>query len=65
MLGNTYGEDWLVVDTENDPDSSRNTKAFCRLDRPYMSIPAPRGGRPASFSSPPARSAHCWFSSRG
>jgi 3-(3-hydroxy-phenyl)propionate hydroxylase len=49
MLGNTYGEDWLVVDTENDPDTSRNTKAFCRLDRPYMSIPAPRGGRRYEF----------------
>ena len=49
MVGNTYGEDWLVVDTANDPDTSRTSKAFCRLDRPYMSIPAPRGGRRYEF----------------
>jgi len=49
MQGSTYGEDWLVLDTKNDPDTSRNTKAFCRLDRPFMSVPAPDGGRRYEF----------------
>jgi 3-(3-hydroxy-phenyl)propionate hydroxylase len=34
MEGNTYGEDWLVVDTENDPDQARSAKVYCSLDRP-------------------------------
>lgn len=49
MLGNSYDDDWLVVDTLNDPDQSRNSKAFCYLSRPFMSIPAPRGGRRYEF----------------
>lgn len=49
MEGSTYGEDWLVIDTENDPDQSRSSKAYCRLDRPFLSIPAPAGGRRYEF----------------
>jgi 3-(3-hydroxy-phenyl)propionate hydroxylase len=49
MEGHTYAEDWLVIDTENDPDQSRNSKAHCRLDRPFLSIPAPAGGRRYEF----------------
>lgn len=45
MLGDTYPEDWLIVDTLNDPDQEPVSKFFCRADRPYVSIPAPGGGR--------------------
>jgi 3-(3-hydroxy-phenyl)propionate hydroxylase len=45
MLGGTYPEDWLIVDTLNDPDQEPVSKFFCRADRPYVSIPAPGGGR--------------------
>jgi 3-(3-hydroxy-phenyl)propionate hydroxylase len=45
MLGDTYPEDWLIVDTLNDPDQEPVSKFFCRSDRPYVSIPAPGGGR--------------------
>ncbi len=49
MQGDTYQDDWLVVDTLNDADTSRSSKAHCSLRRPYMSIPAPRGGRRYEF----------------
>jgi 3-(3-hydroxy-phenyl)propionate hydroxylase len=49
MRGDSYEESWLVIDTLNDPDTSRSSKAFCSVRRPYMSIPAPRGGRRYEF----------------
>ena len=49
MLGNSYPEDWLIVDTLNDPDQESVSKFFCRRDRPYVSIPAPNGGRRYEF----------------
>lgn len=49
MEGDTYPQDWLVVDTENDPDPEPVSKFFCRSDRPFVSIPAPRGGRRYEF----------------
>lgn len=49
MQGDTYPQDWLVVDTENDPDQEPVSKFFCRSDRPFVSIPAPRGGRRYEF----------------
>lgn len=56
MVGNTYDDDWLVIDTLNDPDQSRSSKAFCYLQRPYMSIPAPHGGRRYEFKLLPGES---------
>lgn len=41
--------DWLVIDTENDPDSDRFTKFICDYKRPAVSIPAPNGGRRYEF----------------
>jgi 3-(3-hydroxy-phenyl)propionate hydroxylase len=49
MEGDAYKDDWLVVDTLNDADRSRSSKAHCSTRRPYMSIPAPRGGRRYEF----------------
>ena len=49
MSGNTYEEDWIVVDTSNDPDDSRVSKFFCSSTRPQVSIPAPNGGRRYEF----------------
>jgi 3-(3-hydroxy-phenyl)propionate hydroxylase len=56
MHGSTYTDEWLVIDTENDPDSSRSTKAHCYLTRPFVSVPAPRGGRRYEFKLLPGES---------
>jgi 3-(3-hydroxy-phenyl)propionate hydroxylase len=56
MHGSTYADEWLVVDTENDPDSSRSTKAHCYLTRPFVSVPAPHGGRRYEFKLLPGES---------
>lgn len=53
MLGDTYPEDWLIVDTLNDPDQEPVSKFFCRSDRPYVSIPAPGGGRRYEWRAAP------------
>ena len=53
MLGDTYPEDWLIVDTLNDPDQEPISKFFCRSDRPYVSIPAPAGGRRYEWRATP------------
>ena len=45
MIGETYPEDWVIVDTKNDPDQEPVSKFYCRRDRPYVSIPAPDAGR--------------------
>mgnify|MGYP001175844946 CR=1 FL=1 len=45
MIGETYPEDWIIVDTKNDPDQEPVSKFYCRRDRPYVSIPAPDEGR--------------------
>ena len=49
MLGDTYPEDWLILDMVSDPDEEPVSKFFCRSDRPYVSIPAPHGGRRYEF----------------
>jgi 3-(3-hydroxy-phenyl)propionate hydroxylase len=49
MSGNTYEEDWIVVDTRNDPDKSLHSKFFCSDVRPAVSVPAPHGGRRYEF----------------
>ncbi len=53
MQGDTYPQDWLIVDTENDPDQEPVSKFHCRSDRPFVSIPAPRGGRRYEFQLQP------------
>jgi 3-(3-hydroxy-phenyl)propionate hydroxylase len=53
MLGDTYPENWLIVDTLNDPDQEPVSKFFCRSDRPYVSIPAPGGGRRYEWRAAP------------
>jgi 3-(3-hydroxy-phenyl)propionate hydroxylase len=53
MLGDTYPEDWLIVDTLNDPDQEPVSKFFCRSDRPYVSIHAPDGGRRYEWRAAP------------
>lgn len=45
MDGESFRQDWVVVDTRNDPDRDHFTKFFCSAERPAVSIPAPGGGR--------------------
>lgn len=49
MSGNTYEEDWIVVDTLNDTDDTLFSKFFCSDVRPTVSVPAPNGGRRYEF----------------
>lgn len=53
MSGNTYEEDWIVVDTTNDPDTTLYSKFFCSGSRPTVSVPAPHGGRRYEFMLQP------------
>jgi 3-(3-hydroxy-phenyl)propionate hydroxylase len=49
MIGNTYEQDWIVIDTMNDPDTSLYSKFFCSSVRPSVSVPAPQNGRRYEF----------------
>ena len=49
MQGDNYPEDWLIIDTINDPDTEPVSKFFCSSKQPYVSIPAPDRGRRYEF----------------
>lgn len=49
MSGNTYMQDWIVLDMIEDPDPSRFSKFYCSSIRPTVSVPAPNGGRRYEF----------------
>jgi 3-(3-hydroxy-phenyl)propionate hydroxylase len=49
MQGSTYAQDWIVMDTLNDPDGAKFSRFFCSNARPHVSIPAPQGGRRYEF----------------
>ncbi len=49
MAGSTYQQDWIVIDTVNDPDSTNYSHFFCSNERPGVSVPAPKGGRRYEF----------------
>lgn len=49
MIGWTYSQDWLVLDTIDDPDQSPVSRFFCDPARPAVSIASPRGGRRYEF----------------
>lgn len=49
MTGKTYGQDWIVIDTRNDPDQDQFSKFHCSSERPQLTVPAPHGGRRYEF----------------
>lgn len=49
MRGSTYEQDWIVIDTVNDPDTANYTHFYCSNARPHVSVPAPNGGRRYEF----------------
>lgn len=49
MRGSTYAQDWIVVDTLNDPDPANYSTFYCSNQRPYVRVPAPRGGKRYEF----------------
>lgn len=49
MTGSTYAQDWIVIDTLNDPETATHTRFFCSSKRPHVSVPAPNGGRRYEF----------------
>jgi len=49
LEGRTYAQDWIVIDTTNDPDKDKFSKFYCDPARPGVSIPAPHGGRRYEF----------------
>ncbi|MCA0869966.1 bifunctional 3-(3-hydroxy-phenyl)propionate/3-hydroxycinnamic acid hydroxylase [Seohaeicola saemankumensis] len=49
MKGSTYVQDWIVIDTLNDPDQCNYSHFYCSNERPHVSVPAPNGGRRYEF----------------
>jgi 3-(3-hydroxy-phenyl)propionate hydroxylase len=49
MAGSTYSQDWIVIDTLNDPDQANYSTFHCSNTRPHVSVPAPHGGRRYEF----------------
>lgn len=56
MQGSTYEQDWIVIDTLNDPDAADYTHFHCSNARPHVSVPAPNGGRRYEFMLLPGES---------
>ncbi len=49
MQGSSYAQDWLVLDTLNDPDPANFTRFICSAARPHVLVPAPGGGKRYEF----------------
>lgn len=49
MRGDTYRQDWIVLDLADDSDQVRFSRFYCDPARPWVSIPAPYGGRRYEF----------------
>jgi len=49
MRGSTYAQKWLVIDSEQDPDTSTVVKFFCNPARPAVTVPSPQQGRRWEF----------------
>lgn len=49
MNGETHPRPWIVIDTEDNPDDARYSRAFGRPSRPCVSIPGPDGRRRYEF----------------
>jgi 3-(3-hydroxy-phenyl)propionate hydroxylase len=49
MVGDTYGQDWVVIDVINDPNSELYSKFICDPNRPTVIVPAPHGERRYEF----------------
>ncbi len=49
MTGETFAQDWIVVDTRDDPNPWRHSRFVCDPTRPTAIIPAPAGGRRYEF----------------
>ncbi|MCG6902052.1 MAG: bifunctional 3-(3-hydroxy-phenyl)propionate/3-hydroxycinnamic acid hydroxylase [Rhodobacter sp.] len=56
MHGSTYEQDWIVIDTLNDPDGVNHSHFYCSNERPHVSVPAPNGGRRYEFMVLPGES---------
>ena len=42
MRGSTYAQKWLVLDTEEDTDTTTAVKFFCNPARPAVTVPSPQ-----------------------
>lgn len=49
MQGQTYEQDWIVLDVSDDPDTERVSRFYCDPARPAVSIASPGGGRRYEF----------------
>lgn len=47
--GQTFSEKWLIVDLEDSPTDSRETKVFCDTRRPCIALPGPDRTRRFEF----------------
>ena len=49
MQGRTYAQDWVVLDTLDDPDGEPISRFICDPARPTVSVASPNGGRRYEF----------------
>lgn len=51
--GETFQEEWLIVDLENSPTHSKETLVFCDVGRPCIALPGPNQTRRFEFKLHP------------
>jgi 3-(3-hydroxy-phenyl)propionate hydroxylase len=49
LQGETFSEQWLIVDLEDSPSPSRHTMVFCDPRRPCIALPGPNATRRFEF----------------
>jgi len=49
LEGTTYAKRWLIIDLENNENSSKHTEVFCNPRRPCITLPGPRRTRRYEF----------------
>jgi 3-(3-hydroxy-phenyl)propionate hydroxylase len=56
LEGNTYGQDWVVLDLATDHHTVAYSRFICDPSRPTVVVPAPAGGRRYEFMLMPGES---------
>ena len=49
LEGTTFDERWLIIDIENNENSTKHTEVFCDRRRPCITLPGPSGRRRFEF----------------
>ena len=49
LEGDTFSEQWLIIDLENSVSPSKQTYVYCDADRPFIALPGPNETRRFEF----------------